>query len=105
MFEDKRTDLPDICIGFDELYYNENLVNYIKTYFEKLGYTIALNYPYSGTIIPNKYIQEKSDNLYSVMIEINKKLYLDNENNKITNFNTLKKQIQILLNELEKLNI
>ena len=105
MFEDKKENLPDICIGFDQLYTNEKLVNYIKTYFENLGYHVQFNHPYSGTIIPNKYFKEKADNLYSAMIEINKKLYLDENNNKNSNFKILRKQIQTLLHELENLNI
>lgn len=105
MLEDKKNNLPDICIGFDNLYYNERLVNHISSYFENLGYSTKFNYPYSGTIIPNKYLQEKSDNLYTVMIEINKKLYLDDNNNKNSNFSHLRKQIQNLFSELEKLNI
>lgn len=101
MFEDKKENLPDICIGFDNLYYNETLINYIKSYFENLGYTTNFNYPYSGTIIPNKYFQEKTDNLYCAMIEINKKLYLDENNNKNSNFKKIRNQIQKLLKELK----
>ena len=105
MFEDKKNNLPDICIGFDELYNSEKLVNYIKTYFENCGYNVQFNYPYSGTIIPNKYFKEKANNLFCVMIEINKNLYIYENNNKNSNFQKLRNQIQTLLHELENLNV
>lgn len=105
MFEDKKNNLPDICIGFDEIYYNEKLVTFIKSYFENFGYCVSFNHPYSGTIIPNKYFKEKANNLFCVMIEINKKLYLDKNNTKNSSFKNLRNQIQILLKELENLNI
>jgi len=105
MFEDKKNNLPDICIGFDELYYNEKLVNYIKTYFENCGYNVQFNYPYSGTIIPNKYFRQTTEKLFCVMIEINKNLYLNSKNKKNSNFNIMKKQIKTLFKNLENLNI
>ena len=100
MFDNKKDNLPDICIGFDSLYYNEELVNYIKSYFEKLGYSVEFNYPYSGTMIPNRFFENKTDNLCCVMIEINKEIYVDEHNNKTCNFKNLKIQINTLLKEL-----
>ena len=105
MFEDMKNNLPDICIGFDELYNSEKLVNYIKTYFENCGYNVQFNYPYSGTMIPNKYFRQTTEKLFCVMIEINKNLYLNSKNKKNSNFNTIKKQIKTLFKNLENLNI
>ncbi len=105
MFEDKKENLPDICIGFDDLYYNETIVNYIKDYFDKLNYSVKFNYPYSGTIIPNKFFENKVKNLFCVMIEINKRVYLNQDNSKNTNFKILQNQIQQLLAELQNLKI
>lgn len=105
MFEDKKDNLPDICIGFDELYYNEELILFIKKYFEKYNYKVLVNYPYLGTMIPDKFIENKVDNLHCVMIEINKSLYLDKDYQKNDNFDALKKQIQDLFKELESIDI
>lgn len=98
MFEEKKENLPDICIGFDKLYYNENLINFIKNYFISNGYSVKLNYPYSGTMIPNDYFKNIDDNLLCVMIEINKRLYL-NDNLEVIN-NIFK--VQVTLNNLFK---
>jgi N-formylglutamate amidohydrolase len=105
MQEDKRVNLPDICIGFDNMYYSEQLVNFIKLYFTNLGYSVNFNYPYEGTMIPNKFYGKKIKNLYCVMIEINKRIYLDEFNKKNKNYYKLKKQIRCLLEILKYLII
>lgn len=103
MHRNLQNNLPDICIGFDSSYYSEKLISYIKSYFEALGYSVKFNYPYSGTMIPYKFIDDKVDNLYAVMIEINKSLYLDDKNCKTKNYRKLKKQIYQLLKRVERL--
>jgi len=105
MFEDKKQDLPDICIGFYNDYYSEPLTLFIKSYFESLGYSVKFNYPYSGTIVPNKFFKTKTNNLFCVMIEINKNLYLNKNNKKNSKFKMLRNQIQTLFKQLENLKI
>lgn len=104
MFEDKKEKLPDICIGYANMYFSEKLVNFIKIYFENCGYKVSFNYPYFGTMIPDKYIENKVDNLYCVMIEINKRLYIKDNYQKNNNFYNLKNQIENLLRQLEYFN-
>lgn len=105
MFEEKKENLPDICIGFDKMYYSEKLVDYIKTYFETLGYSVAFNYPYEGTMIPNCFFNHSVSDFYSVMIEINRKVYLNDMYEKNNNFNNLQRQVQDLLRELELIEL
>ena len=45
--------------------------------FSKYGYSINENYPYSGSIIPNKFYKTGEKRIKSIMIEINKRTYLD----------------------------
>lgn len=82
---------PDICIGYDEKFCNKKLIKNTINHFEKFGYKVKCNYPYKGSLIPNEYYNSK-ENIYSLMIEINKRIYLDN-NKKINNanYNKLKK--------------
>ncbi len=70
---------PDICIGVDSQYTDKELVNLTVCHFKKYGYSVEINKPYSGTIIPNKYLNKKEERLSSIMIEINKRIYLNNE--------------------------
>lgn len=79
-------DNPDICIGTDLFYTNEALINTTINHFKKYGYSVAINKPYAGTIIPNKYFNKKEKKLSSIMIEVNKRIYLDKKDD----FNKLK---------------
>lgn len=68
---------PDICIGLNDGYQNEELVNCIIKKIEERGYTYKINYPYKGSIIPNCVLENKvKGNVYTIMIEINKRIYL-----------------------------
>ena len=77
MYDDRKTDLPDICIGYNTNY-NKTLIRFINDYFINLGYKVAVNYPYSGTMVPNSIISKPNTNFASVMLEINKDAYLKN---------------------------
>lgn len=91
---------PDICIGTDSDHTPDELSNILVQYFTSLGYDVRMNYPFSGTMIPNGF--EKNPRLLAVMIEINRKLYIDwNGGNvkKKEEFYILKKRIH----EAEKL--
>ncbi len=67
--------VPDICIGIEENYYSEQLTNYFIKYFENNGYSVQINYPYKGSLVPNKYYGIKNSKIVSIMIEINKRIY------------------------------
>lgn len=66
--------VPDICIGIEPMYYSEELTNYFVKYFRENGYSVEINYPYQGSIIPNKFYG-KEENIVSIMIEFNKRIY------------------------------
>ncbi len=68
---------PDICIGIEEDYYNEEILNMIINKIKKLGYTYKINYPYKGSLVPNCVLNnEVEGKVVSIMIEINKRIYL-----------------------------
>lgn len=73
--------VPDICIGVEERFYSKKLVNFLVYYFKSNGYSVAINYPYSGSIIPNKYYQENNIAIVSIMLEINKRVYVNDVDN------------------------
>lgn len=76
-FHDEGIELPDICIGFDEEHVDIRVVELIQEVFD--GYVISINSPYSGSLVPTDYYK-KDKNVKSVMLEINKKLYLEENN-------------------------
>lgn len=73
---------PDICIGTDEFHTPTYLLNLIKGVFINAGLTVEINYPYKGSIVPMKYYK-KDNRVNSIMIEINRNLYM--KNNKVIN--------------------
>lgn len=66
---------PDICIGTNSSTPSW-LLNMVESFFRLNSYTIGINFPYSGTIVPKKY--ENLSNVNSIMIEINRDLYMEN---------------------------
>lgn len=76
---DKTENRPDICLGVDDFHTPNWMVSRLKSFFEHNNFSVKINSPYSGTIIPLKYYN-KDKNVMGIMIEVNKKLYLDDEN-------------------------
>ena len=74
------TPRPDFCIGTDYFHTPEKLIDASIDFFKTAGYTVGLNEPYSGTIVPLCYYQ-KDARVQSIMLEINRKLYLQKESN------------------------
>lgn len=72
---DQQTPRPGICIGTDEYHTPSDLVDFTYRYFKWAGYTVQLNTPYSGSIVPMDYYQ-KNDRVHSIMIEVNRDLYM-----------------------------
>jgi N-formylglutamate amidohydrolase len=75
--EDQNPDRPDFCLGIDDFHTPQYLYLPLKNYLEGEGYSVAINRPYKGTIVPLSFYQNDK-NVSSMMIEINQKLYVDN---------------------------
>ena len=66
---------PDVCLGTDDFHTPEELVARVEKIFESCGYSNARNQPFGGTIVPMKHYH-KDQRVQSLMIEINRWLYL-----------------------------
>lgn len=71
---------PDFNIGTDVFHTPKEIVDVAYNYFTEKGYSVGIDAPYSGTIVPLKYYK-KSRNVNSIMLEVNRKLYLDEPTN------------------------
>lgn len=90
---DRNADRSDICIGADEYHTPKELTAILKNNFEELGYSVKINSPFAGTIVPMKYYQ-KDKRVVSVMIEVNRKLYMNEETfQKLKDFSSTGKSI------------
>ncbi len=70
----------DFCIGYNTDTTNtemKDLSEEIKTIIT--GYSVGINDPFQGAIVP--YTKESDENVRSIMIEVNKKLYTTKESN------------------------
>ena len=75
-WESKIPKRPDFCIGVNDTHVPEGLAEIISDYLRKMGYSVGINTPYSGAIIPRNFV--KRSDVYTIMIEVNKSLYLNN---------------------------
>ncbi len=75
-FEDASKKRPDICIGTSDFHTSSTLIEIIKKYFRKNNMTTALNEPFPGTYVAMKFYN-KDRRVFSVMIEVNRRLHMD----------------------------
>ncbi len=84
---------PDICIGTDDFHTPKDLVDCSVDYFASLGYSVGINSPYAGSIVPMRHYR-KDKRVSSIMLEINRKLYLKDTVNQISDgYGDIKKAV------------
>ncbi|MDR0356060.1 MAG: N-formylglutamate amidohydrolase [Deltaproteobacteria bacterium] len=92
--------LPSLCLGYDSFHAPPWLVEEAEAIAERCGLDVQHNHPYSGSIVPLKHLRQNS-NVYSIMIEINKKIYLNEENyTKLDSFSTVKHIINCIISNM-----
>lgn len=75
---DASASRPDICIGTDEYHTTNALRDAAVSVFESAGYSVAVNYPFAGALVPASRYQE-DPRVAAVMIEVNRKLYMNEQ--------------------------
>ena len=80
---------PDVCIGADDFHTPPEMAESALTFTRRKGYTANLNSPYSGSIVPLEHYG-KTHNVFSIMIELNRCLYLTTDYRKSENFGITK---------------
>ena len=87
---DKNPKRPDFNIGTDSFHTTKELIEISVSFFEKAGYTLGIDWPYKGSIVPLEHY-EKNKNVSTIMLEINRALYLNEPTNqKSENFGQTK---------------
>ena len=71
---------PDFNIGTDDYHTPQKLVDISAAFFHKKGYSLGINWPYQGSIVPLEYYQQ-NNKVQTIMLEINRKLYLNEPSN------------------------
>lgn len=98
--ENKDPERPDINIGTDLFHTPDELVGLTERFFRGFGLKVFIDKPYKGSIVPTKFYL-KNSNVNSIMIEINRKLYIEEpSNNKSINYievkNIINKYLELL---------
>ena len=78
-FTSDSSDDPDVCLGTNFQHTPLKLIEIVSNIFEYNNLNVSINKPYKGTIVPQSYIG--NNNIKSIMIEINKNVYIDNMSN------------------------
>lgn len=100
---DQSTFRPDFNIGTDPFHTPKELIEASITFFEEKGYSLGIDRPYSGSIVPMSYYQ-KDKNVQSLMLEINRGLYLVEPSNvKSDRYQEIKLIVQEFLSVIRRL--
>ena len=99
---DQTSIRPDFNIGIDAFHTPKKLIDASVAFFAQEGYSLGVDWPYSGTIVPMEFYQ-KDKNVFSIMLEVNRKLYLkEPSNEKNDDFDKTKSVVKGFLEMLKK---
>lgn len=95
-FPEEQGDV-DICIGFNEDWSkpNRETVEFVVNLFEENGYSVGINYPYSNSEAP-----ECAFGYQSLMLEVNKRVYMEKGTLYLKTNNDKKRNVSELMAQL-----
>jgi len=94
---DQSTPRPDFCIGTDSFHTRNELIQITERTIKGSGYSVGIDWPYSGALVPVDFYK-KDHRVASIMIEVNRRLYMDELTGaKNIGFDVIKGVIQTLL--------
>ena len=97
---DKARRRPEICIGTDAYHTPKELRETTVRLFEDMGFEVALDTPFAGSIVPLRWY-ESDPRVCSIMIEIRRDLYMDENNGeRLRGFDAFKGQLKGLIGAL-----
>jgi N-formylglutamate deformylase len=104
----KKQPRPDFNIGTDAYHTTEPLRQFSLEFFSSRGYSILDNDPYAGAITPLKYYQ-KDKRVKSLMLEINRKLYMEQLDSEVpsksANFHAVQETVYQFIDGLRHLRL
>lgn len=97
---DKVSRRPDICIGTSDFHTPEEVPRRIERIVAGRGFSTQRNWPFAGTITPMLYYR-KDARVHSVMIEVNRRLYMDESTGeKSSGFEATKSLVRAILEDV-----
>ena len=93
----QETPRPDFCIGTDSFHTSSQFAKIVGDCIKNKGYRLGIDMPYAGTIVPLDYYR-KDHRVTSIMIEVNRSLYMnETSGTKTESFAATKENIQSIL--------
>jgi N-formylglutamate deformylase len=86
---DQSPDRPDVCIGTDRFHTPPALADAAAEFFRAAGYSVGFNRPFAGALVPAQYFN-KDLRVRAVMVELNRRLYMDENAGKTDGFESIK---------------
>jgi N-formylglutamate deformylase len=77
---DKIPVRPDFNIGTDSFHTPQKLIDLSIAFFADKGFSLGIDWPYKGSIVPLEHYQ-KDKRVSTIMLEINRALYLEEPTN------------------------
>ncbi|MBM3967560.1 MAG: N-formylglutamate amidohydrolase [Planctomycetes bacterium] len=97
---DQSPNRPEICIGTDDFHTPEALKATVMTQFTDQGFSVAINIPFSGSLVPSAFYNRDS-RVSSIMIEVRRDLYMNELNgDKATGYHEFFQRFQSVLRNL-----
>lgn len=97
---DQEPDRSDYCIGTDPFHTPEGLATLAVDFLRREGFSVSVNRPYAGSLVPLKYYR-RDRRVCSIMIEINRRLYMDGNGQRSNRFFSIQRTVSALLKKLE----
>lgn len=86
----------DFNIGTDSFHTPKRWIDLSIDFFQSKGYKLGVNEPYAGSMVPMKHFQKISE-VKSIMLEVNRSLYMSDNFLKNDNFDTIKGIISLFI--------
>jgi N-formylglutamate amidohydrolase len=75
---DQREERADFCIGTDAFHTPAVIRDAMVTAVKEAGYSVAVDAPFAGALVPLS-CYRNNDRVLSVMIEVNRRLYMNEQ--------------------------
>ena len=92
---------PDFCVGTDPYHTPEALARKAVRFLRGRGYSVAVNAPFAGAIVPMEYYRV-DPRVRSIMIEINRRLYMREDGTRSESFQKVRADVQALIDALAR---
>jgi N-formylglutamate deformylase len=76
---DQAQNRPQICIGTDSTHTPIWLSQKAEMIFQSVGWSVAMDRPFAGSLVPIDFYRSDPKRVHSIMIEVNRGLYMDEQ--------------------------